>query len=329
MLFSKIKSPYIISEIGSNHNGNMELCKKLIIQSKNAGVDAVKFQFFSEDGLFSNYYFKKNKINRKDIKKFSLNEKKIKYIFKLCKKIKIDLGFTPLGFSEIDILKKYNIDFFKIASMDCNNYNLIESVAKTRKPLIISTGLSTENEISKAIATAKKYNKNVALLHCVSLYPPKDTEVNLNRLKKLSKYNTIIGFSDHCIGIDQALASIPLGSKIIEKHFTINKKLKGWDHSMSINFKEMVDLVKKTKKIYNSLGSEKIFQTEPKNQIDLFRRSVVAEKNIKEGEYFTLANLGLKRPGNGIPPKMMNKIIGKKAKYNISRGDLLHKNSFF
>lgn len=329
MLFSKIKLPYIISEIGSNHNGNMNLCKKLIIQSKKAGANAVKFQYFTEDGLFSNSYFKKNQSIRKDIKKYSLNEKKINYIFKLCKKIKINLGFTPLGFTEIKILKNYNIDFFKIASMDCNNYSLIESVAKTRKPLIISTGLSTEKEISKAVATAKKYNKNVALLHCVSLYPPKDTEVNLNRLKKLSKFNVTIGFSDHCIGIDQALASIPLGSKIIEKHFTTDKKLKGWDHSMSIDYKEMINLVKKSKKIYNSLGSEKILQIEPKNQIDLFRRSVVAEKNIKKGEYFSLENLGLKRPGSGIPPEMINKIIGKKARLNIYRGDLIKKNSFF
>lgn len=328
MIFSKIKSPYIISEIGSNHNGDMRLCKKLVLKSKDAGANAVKFQFFSENSLFSNSYFKNNKVNREDIKKFSLTEKKIDYIYQLCKKIKIDLGFTPLGFDEVKILKRYKIDFFKIASMDCNNYNLIESVAKTKKPLIISTGLSKKSEISKAILTAKKHNKNIALLHCVSLYPPKDTDVNLNRIKKLSKYCTTVGFSDHCIGIDQALASIPLGAKIIEKHFTINKKLKGWDHSMSIDFKELTTLVNKAKKIYNSLGSDKILQTEPINQIELFRRSVVAEKDISKGDYFSLKNLGLKRPGNGIDPGIINKIVGKKAKYNIKRGDLLKKSSF-
>ncbi len=328
-MFKKNFKPFIIAEIGSNHNGNMRLCEKLISKAKLAGADAVKFQYFSLNSLFSEAYFKNNNLSKKDIKKFSLSFRDIKFICECAKKNKIKIGFTPLGFEELDTLKKFKLDFYKIASMDCNNFELIERVARTKKPLIISTGLSNLTEIRTALKCSLKFNKKVSLLHCVSIYPPKDEEVNLSRIKTLNtKFNIPIGFSDHCLGIDHALASIPYGSSIIEKHFTLNKKLNGWDHSMSIDFDELKELVIKSKKIFKSIGSNKIFRVETKKQINIFRRSIVAEKNIQKGQIITTSDISLKRPGGGLQPKFFKKIIGKKSKKFIKKDSLIKMSNF-
>ena len=328
-MFKKNFKPFIIAEIGSNHNGNMRLCEKLISKAKLAGADAVKFQYFSLNSLFSETYFKNNNLSKKDIKKFSLSFRDIKFICECAKKNKIKIGFTPLGFEELNTLKKFKLDFYKIASMDCNNYELIERVARTKKPLIISTGLSNLTEIRTALKCSLKFNKKVSLLHCVSIYPPKDEEVNLSRIKTLNtKFNIPIGFSDHCLGIDHALASIPYGSSIIEKHFTLNKKLNGWDHSMSIDFDELKELVIKSKKIFKSIGSNKIFRVETKKQINIFRRSIVAEKNIQKGQIITTSDISLKRPRGGLQPKFFKKIIGKKSKKFIKKDSLIKMSNF-
>ena len=328
-MFKKNFKPFIIAEIGSNHNGNMRLCEKLISKAKLAGADAVKFQYFSLNSLFSEAYFKNNNLSKKDIKKFSLSFRDIKFICECAKKNKIKIGFTPLGFEELNTLKKFKLDFYKIASMDCNNFELIERVARTKKPLIISTGLSNLTEIRTALKCSLKFNKKVSLLHCVSIYPPKDEEVNLSRIKTLNtKFNIPIGFSDHCLGIDHALASIPYGSSIIEKHFTLNKKLNGWDHSMSIDFDELKELVIKSKKIFKSIGSNKIFRVETKKQINIFRRSIVAEKNIQKGQIITTSDISLKRPGGGLQPKFFKKIIGKKSKKFIKKDSLIKMSNF-
>ena len=328
-MFKKNFKPFIIAEIGSNHNGNIRLCEKLISKAKLAGADAVKFQYFSLNSLFSETYFKNNNLSKKDIKKFSLSFRDIKFICECAKKNKIKIGFTPLGFEELNTLKKFKLDFYKIASMDCNNYELIERVARTKKPLIISTGLSNLTEIRTALKCSLKFNKKVSLLHCVSIYPPKDEEVNLSRIKTLNtKFNIPIGFSDHCLGIDHALASIPYGSSIIEKHFTLNKKLNGWDHSMSIDFDELKELVIKSKKIFKSIGSNKIFRVETKKQINIFRRSIVAEKNIQKGQIITTSDISLKRPGGGLQPKFFKKIIGKKSKKFIKKDSLIKMSNF-
>ena len=142
------------------------------------------------------------------------------------------------------------------------------------------------------------------------------------------KFNIPIGFSDHCLGIDHALASILYGSCIIEKHFTLNKKLNGWDHSMSIDFSELKELVIKSKKIFKSIGSSKIYRVETKKQTNIFRRSIVAEKKIQKGEKISALNISLKRPGNGLQPKFFKKILGKKAKKNIKKGSLLKLSDF-
>ncbi len=213
--------------------------------------------------------------------------------------------------------------------MDCNNYELIREVAETKKPMIISTGLSKKKEIFQAYYTAKKYNKNFAILHCTSLYPPKDNQVNLKRIQYFNKiFKVPIGFSDHTLGISFTLAAISLGAKIIEKHFTLNKKMNGWDHSMSIDKDELKNLVINSEKIYKGIGRNEIYRVEPSKQIKIFRRSIVAEKDIKKGEFFSKTNLSLKRPGSGLEPVRLKKIIGKKSKKKIEKGRLIKLTDF-
>ena len=323
--------PYIISEIGSNHNGNMALCKKQILQSKKAGADAVKFQMFTSSGLFSSAAFSGKGLKKKDVDKFSLNIAKLKEIHKYCKKIKIDFGVTPLSINEARLLNKnINLDFFKVASADCNFYELIKFLGNTKKPTIVSTGLSSYDEIKKAVKTFKKTkNKKLVIMHCTSNYPPENKNINLKRIGELNRiFNYPIGFSDHSKGIEMSLASIAFGACVIEKHYTSNKKLAGWDHHMSINFNELKDLVSFSKNIYESLGSKKIYRVEKKNMILAFRRSIVASTNIKKGQKIRKEHLDFKRPGSGLSPDMSNAIIGRKAKKNISHDEIL-KPSFF
>ena len=329
---AKNGKPYIISEIGSNHNGSMKLCKKLIILSKKAGAHAVKFQMFSSSGLFSKKVFEDKILKKKDVDKHSLNIKKLKEIFKFCKKIKIDFGVTPLSIKEAKLISKnLDLDFFKVASSDNNFYELIKYLGKTRKPVILSTGLSNDKEIKKAIKTFESTkNKKLVVLHCTSNYPPKNKDINL---KRINEYNNLlkypVGFSDHSKNIEMSLASIPFGSAVIEKHFTSNKRLPGWDHHMSIDFDQLRNLVNFSKNIHESLGKKKIYRVEKKEMIKFFRRSIVSAKNIKKGDKITYNHLDFKRPGTGLAPENSNLIVGKKAKKDIKNDEVLKLSYFY
>jgi N-acetylneuraminate synthase len=330
-VIKKYGKPYIISEIGSNHNGNLKLCKKLIKISKQSGADAVKFQMFSSQTLFSKKSFEIKGLKKKDVNKYSINIQQLKEIYNYCRKIKIDIGVTPFSIKEASLIKKnLNIDFFKIASCDCNYYDLINFIGKTKKPLILSTGLSSLKEIKKAVKTFEKTKNNkLVILHCVSNYPPKNTNNNLRRISTLNKlFRYPIGFSDHSLDIEMALASIPLGSCVIEKHFTINKKLRGWDHFMSIDDKQLKKMTFFSKNIYESLGSDRIMRVENKQMVQVFRRSIVSAHDIKKGQKISQKDLDFKRPGIGLDPDKKNLLIGKRAKKNIKFDEILYRKNF-
>lgn len=322
---NNFSTPYIIAEIGSNHNGNINLCKKLVHAAKKAGANAVKFQMFSEKSLFSQICFKNNSL-RKDIKKYSFSVKKFLIIRNYCKKIKIDFGITPLSYNEASICNSIlKPDFIKIASMDCNNYDFINYVARFKKTTILSTGLSNISEIDSAVrAFEKSKNKNLIILHCNSTYPPNDKDNNLLRILTLKKlYPYPIGLSDHSLGVPISLASVALGAKVIEKHFTINKKLKGWDHHMSLSPEEMNNLVTNSKRIFISLGQSRVFRVEKPKQVQAFRRSIVAKKEIKKYKKITIDDVDFKRPGTGLAPNMTKFILGRKAKRSIQTDQII------
>tara|TARA_B100000674_G_C37889582_1_gene938298 strand:+ start:44 stop:1102 length:1059 start_codon:yes stop_codon:yes gene_type:complete len=336
---SRNSSPYIIAEIGSNHNGNLEICKKLVKSAKKAGANCVKFQSWTEKTIFSkkvyedNFFIADDYRDRTDtnlkkiVKKYSFSKKQLIKIKKFCDQVKIDFLVTPFSREEADFLdKKLKVDAFKIASMDLNNYDFISHVAKKNKPIILSTGLSNSKEIKKAIKTVEKSgNKKLIILHCVAIYPPKYEEINLNRISTLKKtYPYPVGFSDHSLGFEAAIASVALGSCLIEKHFTLNKKMEGWDHHMSIDESELKKIVDCSKIIHASLGNGDLKRIESKERVESFRRSLVASRDIKKGEVLKRQMIDTKRPGYGLAPEKISQVVGKKAKKNINYDELIY-----
>jgi sialic acid synthase SpsE len=335
--------PYIIAEIGSNHNGNMDLCKKIIKAAKDTGADCVKFQFFTTTSMFSkktyneNYFIADDYRNRTDytlkeiVEAYSIKKNELIEMKKFCEELNIDFAVTPFSNEEADfVIDELNVDFVKIASMDCNNYQFLEYVAKKNKPIVLSTGLCTLDEIDKAVQTIESTgNTKLIILHCVAMYPPPDEIINLKNISTLKKiYPYPIGFSDHSDGPYVSLAATAIGACLIEKHFTIDKNMKGWDHHMSMNENQMRELILGSKKIYKSLGTERIYREEDQNRVDSFRRSIVAKIQILKDEIITSDMLDVKRPGTGLAPEMLDLVVGKKAKRDIDYDEIIQLEDF-
>lgn len=325
--------PYIIAELGSNHNGDMELARKLIIQAKEAGADCVKFQSWSKDTIFSkktyeeNYFVADDYRNRTDytleqiVEEFSISEEELLEMKAFADSVGIDCTSTPFSEKEADFLvDKLNSPFIKVASMDLNNYPFLEYLAKKNRPMILSTGLSELYEIDKAIRTIENAgNTNIVILHCVSIYPPKDEQVNLRNIITLQntypKYP--IGFSDHTLGTSIPIASAALGVCVIEKHFTLDKNMFGWDHKVSATKVEMALIVSETQRVNTALGDFRISCVEDQERKSSFRRSITSTRAIKKGEIIKAEDIDFKRPGNDIAPEFINFVIGRVASNDI------------
>ena len=260
---------YVIAEIGANHNGDMTLAK-IIDEAKNSGADCVKFQSWQPDSIASKKEFEDN-INYTDSKKKhfgSLKEMVDKYYLSFddhhtikdyCDKINIDFSSTPFTFKEVNLLKSLNVPFIKVASMDIVNYDLLENIANTGLPIVLSTGMASLSEIDIAVRTLENAGaEEIVLLHCISIYPPTNQDIRLKNIEMLSNtFNVPVGFSDHSIGSSIPLASVALGSVIIEKHLRLIKDLPGWDHAISANPEELAEICSGAKNIFESLGGPK------------------------------------------------------------------------
>ncbi len=326
-------TPYIIAELGSNHNGDMELARKLIVAAKEAGADCVKFQSWSKDSIFSrktyedNYFIADDYRNRTDftlesiVDAYSISEDELLQMKKLADEIGIDCTSTPFSKKEVDFLVNVlKAPFIKIASMDLNNYPFLDYVARKGKPMVISTGLSELYEIDKAIRTIERAGNNqIVILHCISIYPPKDEQVNLNNIDSLrTMYPTYpIGFSDHTLGTSIPISSVVKGVCLIEKHFTLDKNMEGWDHKVSANPEELRTMCIETKRVAAALGSTRIQVQEKPDRIESFRRSIVTTRTIKAGEIIQRNDLDFKRPATGIAPEYYETLIGRKAKVDL------------
>jgi len=321
----KKTEPFFIAEIGANHNGSIELAKKQILLAKKSGADCVKFQNFSISNLFSEKFYPKGSNIHKQIKKYSLNYDNFVELYVFSRKNNILFSSTPFSEDDVDFLvKKIDVPFIKVASMDLNNTFLIEYISKSKKPIILSTGLSSYKEISNSVEILKKKNCNFAFLHCISEYPPKNKDLNLNRINKLKNlFKVPVGFSDHSIGIIPSLTAVSVGACIIEKHFTSNKNLSGWDHNISADYKDLKELIYISKKIYISLGNSEIKPIESIKKIKSFRRSVVAKFPLKKGTVLTKNNIAFKRPGNGISPDKIKSFFGYKLNKKLSFDELI------
>lgn len=325
--------PYIIAELGSNHNGDMELARKLIIAAKEAGADCVKFQSWSKDTIFSrktyedNYFIADDYRDRSDytlesiVEAYSISEEELVQMKKFSDELGIDCTSTPFSKQEVDFLVDVlKAPFIKIASMDLNNYPFLDYVARKGRPMVISTGLSELYEIDKAIRTIENAgNKQIVILHCISIYPPQDHQVNLNNIDTLRTLYPAypIGFSDHTLGVTIPIASVVKGVCLIEKHFTLDKNMEGWDHKVSANPEEMKLICRESTRVQEALGSTRIEVQEKRERIESFRRSIVTTRVIKAGEVIRREDLDFKRPATGLSPEYLEMVIGRQAKIDL------------
>ncbi len=335
MAKKKIKKTIIIAEAGVNHNGNIKIAKKLIDVAAASGADIVKFQAFSANNLVTKSAIKakyqKNKNNPSEtqyemLKKLELNFADNKKLVSYCKRKKIEFLSSPFDIESIKMLKLLKIKRFKIPSGEITNLPYLHEVAKNKKPIILSTGMATLEEVRKAISVIIKAGtpKNfITVLQCNTAYPTPPHDINLNAMLTIKKKLKVkIGLSDHSLGIEVPLAAVALGAKIIEKHFTLNKKLQGPDHKSSLEPKELKNMVNGIRKIEQAMGNgiKRPSSSELEN-ISVARKSIVAFKKIKKGEIFTTKNLTTKRPGNGLSPMFFNHLLGKKSEKNFKEND--------
>jgi sialic acid synthase SpsE len=336
--------PYIIAEIGANHNGDMNLAKEMILSAKSHGADAVKFQSWtatsivSKDELDRNLSYNDGDGGKKHFgsleqmfEKYYLREDQHFELKEYCDSIDITFCSTPFSKDEVDLLEKCNVPFYKIASMDVNNFKLLVDVAEKGKPIILSTGMANLGEIEKAISVLQKNNcKDIVLLHCISIYPPLYEDIHLNNILMLrNTFGLPVGFSDHTIGTSIPLASIALGACIIEKHYTTDKNLPGWDHQISADPTELSIIRIEGDNISKSLGNfNRTVSTAEEEKKVKFRRSAVAKHNLKAGQIIQSIDVDIKRPGNGIQPEELKYLFGRILKKDINKDRLISWDDF-
>ena len=325
----------IIAEAGINHNGSLELAKKLALVAKECGADIVKYQTANLDSLVSKFapmaeYQTKNmnrETNQKDmLSDILLSFEEFRELASYCNEIGIEFLSTPFDLQSIDFLDEIGCRLWKIPSGEITNYPYLVKIAKTNKPIIMSTGMAVLSEIEAAMNLLKENGAtDITLLHCTTEYPAPYETVNLNAMNSLGDYFGVpVGYSDHTNGIEVSLAAVAMGAKVIEKHFTLDKNMDGPDHKASLEPDELSNLVSSIRNIEVSFGtSEKMpSEAELKNAV-VARKSIVASCDIKKGEIFTTDNITTKRPGNGISPMKWNEVLGTQAIRDFSEDELI------
>jgi N-acetylneuraminate synthase len=331
------RRPYVIAEIGSNHNGDMELCRRLIDAAADAGAHAVKFQSWSESSLIAceeydrntEYSDKKKHFGslREMVKAYQLTPDQHREVLDYCRARGVTFCSSAFSRPEVDLLDELGCPFIKIASMDLTNLPLLSYAARTGRPLMIATGMGTLAEIEAAVETVRaEGNRQIVLLHCVSIYPPDHRTINLRNMGMLEQaFDVPVGFSDHTLGTSIPLAAIALGACVIEKHFTIDKDLPGWDHAISADPAELRTIVEEGNHIFDALGET--MRTVTQAELDKrrqFRRSLVAARALPRGHVLAEEDLEAKRPGTGIAPNETRYVVGRTLADDLQEDELLH-----
>ena len=325
--------PFIIAEISGNHKGSLKRAFKIIKKAKEIGVSAVKLQTFDLDEMTINSKNKNFIINDKTSPWYKKNlyqlykvaqtpKKWHQEIFKYCKKIGIICFSSVFDLKSLSFLESLKVPAYKIASFENNHFPLIEKVAETNKPVIISTGMTKINEIKEIVKIFKsKRNNNFALLKCTSSYPTDPVESNILAIKTLiNKFNCEVGLSDHTKGIGAAVASVAVGASIIEKHIVLKKNDGSVDEDFSLDPLEFKNLVKEANNAWLALGKKNLVPTKNEKKTSVLRRSVYVVKDLKKGDVLSHENIKVIRPGYGLHPKYFNKLIGKKLRKTVKKG---------
>lgn len=320
-------TPYIVAEVNSSHNGNVDVAKQMITAAAEAGCNCVKFQSWSAESLYSQSYYKDNPIAKRIVSKFSLSAEQLKEMSEFARGKGIDFSSTPYSCEEVDyLIDECKAPFVKIASMDLNNLKYLRYVAKKDIPIVLSTGMSTIEEIKKAVKTIEdEGNRQICLLHCISIYPPETETINLNNILGLRESfpDYPIGFSDHSHGVEMAVAATALGAALIEKHLTLDSKKIGMDNQMATEPEEMAQMVMCCKNTAIALGNkERVVRQAELEQMKKMRRSIILTKDLEAGHVLSVDDLDAKRPGTGIPADELDSLIGKKLLKDV-KGDFL------
>ena len=316
------KPVYVVAEAGINHNGNVEIAKEMIESSGNCGVNAIKFQTIIPEELFSETL---NPEWYNLCKKWSFTKKQHVELKKHAQKNGLEFFSTPLGKKSTKLLYDIGVKTMKIASGEVTNHELIKTVAKLKLPMIISTGMTMISEIASVVEIVEKENCPFILLHCNSSYPTPIEDANLFTINFLQKaFGVPVGYSDHSIGNEVCLAAVSLGACMIEKHFTLNKKMEGPDQKLSSDPKEFSELVSKIRMIEKSLGTPRHGPTKSEEKFkNLMRKSIGTSTNIQSGTKIKKSMLSVFRPGTGISPIFLDTIVGMTINKNVKKGTLL------
>jgi len=336
----KLYQPYVIAEVGVNHEGSMELAKRLVDEAKEGGADAVKFQSYKAETLASkdspSYWNTTKEPTTSQYELFKKHDSfwidEMQELKEYCDKVDIEFMSTPFDIESADFLNDM-MDVYKISSSDLTNKPFIEYMCQFNKPIILSTGASSLHEIQEAVSWIEKYANPLALLHCVLNYPTADENANLGMILDLKQKfpDKIIGYSDHTLPKDMKVCEMAtmLGSVIIEKHFTHDKTLPGNDHYHAMDKEDLKLYRKNLERTFEILGGFKIQALEDEAPARAnARRSLVAAKNIKKGQVITKKDLTFKRPASGISPKFIDEVVGKKAINDIEEDSVMKWNMF-
>lgn len=322
---------YIVAEISANHNQEFDQAVNLVMAAKEAGVDAIKLQTYTPDTLTidcDNKYFNISGSIWQGKTLYDLYGKAFTpwewhpKLFEIAKKCGLDCFSTPFDNSAIDFLETLNVPAYKIASFEIVDLPLIRRVAATGKPLIMSTGMASEDEIGEAVEAFYQAGGNqLALLKCTSAYPAKPDSMNLSTIFHMSRtFDVPVGISDHTLGVEVPMVAVALGACIVEKHITLSRRMPGPDSAFSLEpgeFKKLVDSVRIVEK---TIGTVQYGSTESEKSSQIFRRSLFVVKDIRAGEHFNLDNVRSIRPGFGLPPKHLKQVLQSRAKKNLKRG---------
>jgi len=330
-------SVFIIAEAGVNHNGSLESAKKLIDIASNAKANAVKFQTFRAEKIVTlsaskARYQKKGTQDMESqyelLKRLELSNDDFLELYSYCKEKNIIFMSTPFDIESAEFLNSLGMQIFKIPSGEITNLPYIRYIGGLKKQVILSSGMSTIEEIHKAYSVlidCGTMHNDITVLHANTMYPTPMEDVNLRAMKSIRKALKVkVGYSDHTMGIEVDIAAVAMGASVIEKHFTISKNLSGPDHKSSLEPEDLNLMVKSIRNIEQALGSSvKTPSPSELKNINLVRKSIVANQSIKVGDTFTDENITVKRPGYGISPMLWDKIIGTKSKYNFKPDDLI------
>ena len=331
---------FILAQAGVNHNGDVNLAKQLILKAKEAGADCVKFQTFKAEQLVTPdapkaiYQLKNTDPNESQIamlKKLELSVDSYVELIKLCKEIDIIFMSTPYNYEDVEFLEKLNVGAYKLPSISIVEPSFLEYVANKNKPMIVSTGMATLNEVRDGVDTViSSGNQELIILHCTTNYPTPLSDVNLKAMKTIGdELNVLFGYSDHTQKDVTCMTAVALGACVIEKHFTIDQNLPGPDQSSSYNPSQFKSFVQNIRNVELVLGSKiKKPSMAELNNMQVMRRSVVSCKLIPKQTIIDETMLALKRPANGLKPKFLKNIIGKTAKRDILENELVNEKDF-